>query len=121
MRRSFFIIRYIILVSLFISLAISCSEDDIDTDDNNVLVEPQFPCENGLANGHPCNGLDLMSQVPVEELGGPGAEGNDSWGWTDPITGNEYALVGTTTSAAFVDITNPSQPIYLGRIPTETV
>ena len=91
-----------------------------DACDDSTIV-PQFPCINGFANGHPCDGYDLMSHIPVEDLGGSGAEGNDSWGWTDPETGKEYALVGTTTSAAFVDISDPSQPIYLGRIPTETV
>jgi choice-of-anchor B domain-containing protein len=47
-------------------------------------------------------------------------EGNDSWGWTDPETGKEYALVGTTTSAAFGDVTDPSSPVFLGRLPTAT-
>ena len=87
-------------------------------DDNTIL--PQFPCENGLANGHPCDGFDLMSQVPINVLGGPGAEGNDSWGWTDPTTNNEYALVCTTTGSAFLDITDPSDPILLGTLPTAT-
>ncbi|MBO3115371.1 choice-of-anchor B family protein [Winogradskyella sp. DF17] len=80
-----------------------------------------YPCSNGLAGDFPCDNFDLKSHVPVGVLGGPGAEGNDSWGWTDPITGKEYALVGTTTSAAFVDISDPTQPIYLGRLPTATV
>ena len=91
---------------------------DICDDDT---VAPQFPCVDGFANGHPCNGIDLMSQIPIETLGGTGAEGNDSWGWTDPETGKEYALVGTTTSAAFVDVSNPVEPIFLGRLPTETI
>ncbi|WP_282041965.1 choice-of-anchor B family protein [Winogradskyella flava] len=100
-------------------------QEDIDNDgigdacDEDSIV-PQFPCINGFANGHPCNGFDLMSHIPVEILGGSGAEGNDSWGWTDSQTGKEYALVGTTTSAAFVDISNPAEPIFLGRLPTET-
>lgn len=87
-------------------------------DDNTIL--PQFPCVNGFAGDYPCNGFDLMSHIPIEELGGAGAEGNDSWGWTDPETGKEYALVGTTTSAAFVDISDASNPIFLGRLPTAT-
>ncbi|MHA7841947.1 MAG: choice-of-anchor B family protein [Winogradskyella sp.] len=87
-------------------------------DDNTIL--PQFPCENGFANGHPCSGFDLMSQIPIDVLGGDGAEGNDSWGWTDLQTGNEYALVGTSTNAAFVDVTDPSNPILLGTLPTAT-
>jgi choice-of-anchor B domain-containing protein len=91
-----------------------------DVCDDETIV-PQFPCINGFANGYPCNGFDLMSEIPIEVLGGDGAEGNDSWGWTDPETGKEYALIGTTTSAAFVDVTDASNPIYLGRLPTATV
>lgn len=101
--------------------------DQEDGDDNGVgdvcdggTTQPQFPCVNGLANGYPCDGFDLMDEIPVEELGGPGAEGNDSWGWTDPETGKEYALIGTTTSAAFVDVTDPSNLVFLGRLPTAT-
>lgn len=88
-------------------------------DDNTIL--PQFPCENGFANGHPCSGFDLMSNIPIDVLGGDGAEGNDSWGWTDPQTGKEYALIGTTTNSAFVDISDPSNPILLGTLATATV
>lgn len=102
--------------------------DQEDSDNDGVgnscdgdTIQPQFPCINGLAGGHPCDGYDLMSHISVEELGGSGAEGNDSWGWTDPETGKEYALVGTTTSAAFVDVSDPSNPIFLGRLPTATV
>lgn len=109
---------YTIISFLFISLLLSgCSDDDNSGDVNS---SPQHPCENGFANGHPCNGFDLMSQIPVDILGGDGAEGNDSWGWTDPQTGKEYALVGTNVNAAFVDITDASNPILLGTLPTAT-
>lgn len=98
-------------------------QEDADADGlgdacDDETFESQFPCVNGFANGYPCDGFDFMSEIPIEELGGPGAEGNDSWGWTDPDTGKEYALIGTTTSAAFVDISDPSNPIFLGRLPT---
>lgn len=100
-------------------------QEDADNDgigdvcDGNSIV-PQFPCINGFANGHPCDGFDLMSHIPIDVLGGSGAVGNDSWGWTDPSTGKEYALVGTSTNAAFVDMTDPSDPILLGTLPTAT-
>lgn len=79
-----------------------------------------FACVNGNAGDFPCNNFDLQSHIPIADLGGPGAEGNDSWGWTDPLDGKEYALVGTTTSAAFVDVTDPLQPVILGTLPTAT-
>jgi hypothetical protein len=33
--------------------------------------------------------------------------GNDIWGWTDPLDGREYALVGRNDGTAFVDVTDP--------------
>ena len=103
----------------------NADQADIDNDGigdvcDDVVIQPQFPCINGMAGDYPCNGFDLMSHIDIETLGGAGAEGNDSWGWTDPLTGKEYALVCTTTSTAFVDMSDPSQPIFLGRLPTAT-
>ncbi len=39
---------------------------------------------------------------------------NDIWGWTDPQTGKEYALVGMSNGTSFVDISNPENPIFIG-------
>lgn len=101
--------------------------DQLDEDDDGIgdvcdtnTQQTGTPCNNGFAGPYPCNGFDLLSHVPVSTLGGNGAEGNDSWGWTDPATGKEYALVGTTTGSAFVDITDPVNPVLLGRLPTAT-
>jgi choice-of-anchor B domain-containing protein len=60
-----------------------------------------------------------MAYVPHAQIGG--GTGNDIWGWTDPATGREYALVGRSTGTAFVDITNPSQPVFVGNLPAHTV
>ncbi len=96
-------------------------EDDDNDGIGNVCEDtpattPLFPCENGMAGPYPCEGYDLMSHIPIHIIGKPNAEGNDSWGWTDSTTGNEYALVGTTQGTAFVDITDPINPIFLGRL-----
>lgn len=80
-----------------------------------------FPCENGFADIHPCNGLDLVSFIPINELGGTGASGNDCWGWVDPQTQKEYALFCATTGVAFVDITDPIDPLIIGTLPTATI
>lgn len=85
-----------------------------------------LPCSGGYAgtfpNGYPCNDYDLMSRVPISTLATTAGteEGSDAWGWTDPLNGKEYAIVGTTNSTAFVDISDPVNPIFLGRINTET-
>jgi choice-of-anchor B domain-containing protein len=40
------------------------------------------------------------------------------WGWTDPQSGKEYALVGRYDGTSFVDISNPLSPQYLGNLPS---
>jgi choice-of-anchor B domain-containing protein len=78
----------------------------------------QTPCAGGYAGEYPCSNYDLLSNIPVSTLanssGNP--EGSDVWGWTDPETGKEYAIAAMTNSTAFVDITDPINPIFLGRL-----
>ncbi len=75
-------------------------------------------CEDGLAGPFPCDGVDLLSFVPLRSLGNnPGMRLNDVWGWTDPESGREYALVGRTDGTAFVDISDPYRPRVVGELP----
>ena len=41
----------------------------------------------------------------------PNTEGSDIWGWFDPLTEAEYALVGLNNGFACVDVSDPSNPI----------
>ena len=75
-------------------------------------------CTNGNAGDFPCSGISLRKRVSLETMGG--TQGNDIWGWFDAQMGNEYALMGMTNGTAFVDITNPEDPVFLGRLPTQT-
>ena len=81
---------------------------------------PLFECVGGMAGPYACNDYDLMAHIPISVLantmGNP--EGSDIWGWTDPLNGKEYALVATTNSTAFVDVTDPINPVFLGRLDT---
>ncbi|HZW62727.1 MAG TPA: choice-of-anchor B family protein [Flavobacteriaceae bacterium] len=87
----------------------------------NAFVQAQTPCVDGYAGSYPCQEYHLLSNIPVSTLanatGNP--EGSDIWGWTDTLTGNEYAIVCTSNSTAFVDITNPVNPVFLGRLDSE--
>ncbi len=76
-------------------------------------------CNGSAAADFSCSGIDLRSRVPLTDMGG--VVGNDLWGWADAQTGNEYALMGMTNGTAFVDVTDPENPVYLGILPTETV
>ena len=77
------------------------------------------PCVGGMAGTFPCHNVDLASFLPLTDIGGGTV--NDLWGWTDPLTGKEYAIVGRSNGTAFVDLSNPEQPIYLGNLPTHSV
>lgn len=75
-------------------------------------------CRRGRARAFTCADVDLQSFLPVSALGGTrGIMLNDIWGWTDPQTGHEYALVGKFDGTAFVDVTDAVNPIYLGSLP----
>ena len=76
----------------------------------------QTPCANGQAAGFPCQGIDLLAFLPTSDIGGQGIL-SDIWGWTDPQTGKEYALVGRNNGTAFVDVSDPVNPVYLGDLP----
>lgn len=76
------------------------------------------PCVGGLAGSYPCSKVDLLAFRNLAFFSASG--GNDIWGWTDVTTGKEYALVGLNNGTAFVDITDPVNPVYLGKLPTQT-
>ncbi len=75
--------------------------------------------EDGMADQFTCDQVDVLSFLPLDEIGGTDRriETNDVWGWTDPQTGREYAIVGRTDGTAFIDISEPSAPVYLGNLP----
>ena len=69
--------------------------------------------------------MQFLSQVDPEDIGAepvPGvwAKGmmNDIWGWTSP-GGQEYALAPNSGGIAIVRVTDPVNPVYLGKIPSQ--
>ena len=42
---------------------------------------------------------------------------NDIWGWTDPVTGVEYVLLGRIDGVAFFDLRDPENPFFVGMLP----
>ena len=61
----------------------------------------------------------MLSFLPLADIGG--GDMNDCWGWTDPQTLKEYALAGRTSGTSFIDISNPTNPVYLGNLATHSV
>lgn len=104
------------------------NQDDSDGDGiGDLCDEVSFtssPCINGFAGVYPCNGYDLVGYLSLQGLSinpGGSISGNDSWGWTDPDEGKEYALVGLSSHTAFVDMSDPDNLKLIGILPTATV
>jgi len=83
-------------------------------------AHPFTPCDEktGMADFYECNKIDLLQRVHLDTF--EAVSGSDIWGWTDPMTGKEYALMGLDNGTAFVDISDPKAPVYLGKLPTHT-
>ena len=78
----------------------------------------QAPCVGGMSGGFPCENYDLYARFTPGQMNSSRA--NDSWGWTDPQDGTEYALIGLNNGTIFFDITDPLNPVNLGKLPTHT-
>ncbi|HXO86252.1 MAG TPA: choice-of-anchor B family protein, partial [Gemmatimonadales bacterium] len=82
------------------------------------ITGAQRECSGGKVQIFDCNQVDLMSFLPVSAMGGKrGVQLSDVWGYNDPETGREIAIVGRVDGTSFVDITDPSRPVYLGDLP----
>jgi choice-of-anchor B domain-containing protein len=83
------------------------------------VIGDSVPCTGGEADGYECSNVDLLAFLPISAISSPGtySELNDIWGWTDPQTGREYAIVGRTDGVSFVDISDPVNPRYVGDLP----
>jgi len=83
---------------------------------NSDAPRSEQPCVRGYAGEFPCSNIDMLSMVPSADLGATFV--NDIWGWTDPETGIDYALVGASEGTIFVDISVPKHPWVVGILPT---
>lgn len=122
------------ILFLFVLVALSCSKNDVEapTISAEIPETPEVPqdvkakCVNGVADGYPCDGYDLLAQIDLNGLDLSNTppvnlSGSDSWGWTDPTNNKEYALVCLNTGVSIVDISTPTEPFVVGFLPTETV
>lgn len=76
----------------------------------------QTPCEFGLSNNFPCNNIEFVGQISLFDFGA--SAGNDCWGWTDPLDGKEYAIMGLDNGTGFVDISDPVNPVIKVVLPS---
>ncbi len=73
-------------------------------------------CTGGYAKSYPCTDITLLSKLARSDL--DASYLNDVWGWADTASGREFALVGTSSHVAFVEVTDPVNPVYVGKLPS---
>ena len=79
------------------------------------------PVGNGFNNGYDSHNINLLGHMFLDEIGNLGASnviGNDIWGWTDSASGREFAVMGLTNRTSFIEVTDPTAPVYLGSLRT---
>lgn len=82
------------------------------------LVGEEIRCQDGSVDQFGCENVDLLSFLPIDDVGGGrGVIVNDVWGWTDAATGKEYAIVGRSNGTSFVDVSDPTSPVFVGDLP----
>ena len=80
-------------------------------------IAGEVRCEDGRAAAFDCGNVDLLSYLTIADLGADPLESvTDLWGWADPETGREYALVGRSAGMAIVDVTRPAAPVVMAVV-----
>ena len=93
-----------------------------DAAEIEAVLGGQVDCADGEATAFGCSEVDLVAYMPVSQLGGArGVRVNDIWGWTDPETNRDYAIVGRSDGTSFVDVTDAPNPFLVGNLPKTEV
>ncbi len=126
------------LLALMASIAPGQARAQFVPNPNPVIV-PGAECVAGTAAGFPCENVDLLAIVPSFEYSYELCElldplqnplnptlndqspqpltGSDMWGWTttdDSGALREFALQGLSDAVAFIEMTDPADPKFLG-------
>src|SRR5690349_13299351 len=78
------------------------------------LTGQALACKQGKIKDFDCKNVELLSFLPKDSIGQ--SSGYDIWGWHDSTTGREFVLIGGVATA-FVEVTDPVHPKYLGVLP----
>ncbi len=76
-----------------------------------VIYEP------ASAKTQPGVSIRMLSNLPLSSIGG--GAGASLYGWVDPQSRREYALMGRSNGTAIVDITIPAFPKYVANVPIQ--
>ena len=98
-----------------------CSNASAHEFDNEKTIGNSAPAGIGGFGPYSRLNVKMNGHLTLAEMGAGQSNvlGNDIWGWTSS-TGQEIAIVGMTNATAFVDVSDPTNPLYLGRMMTHT-
>lgn len=109
------------LLSLLLPLAVSAQTVQRSLES---VTGQAVACVDGRAAGFSCNGVTLLSFLPLAAIDGDfsqddttAVEANDIWGWMDPESDRRYALVGVSDGVAVVEVTDPVWPRLVAFLP----
>jgi len=97
--------------------------EQADADENGegdacACENPPVVCEGGMAGPYPCNGIDMLARVPLNDV--MARSGASIWGAVESKGKREIAIMALNTGTAFVDVSKPRCPTVLGILPTAT-
>jgi choice-of-anchor B domain-containing protein len=76
---------------------------------------PLLPADGKILD-FPAENVALLSWLTSEDLSGELQTANDIWGYISPA-GREYAIIGLLHGTAFVEVTDPIDPVVVGVVP----
>lgn len=101
------------------SLAVA-HDDDVRKllDREDMVPGPVFTLGDSVQRSGPfaASNMTLLSNIPLNNFNGVDSSfGNDCWGYVSP-SGREYAIMGLYGGFAYVDITNPTNPVIIDTV-----
>ena len=80
---------------------------------NSIALALLSLCLIGKAQTYPSLNISLLSHIDPEKdnTGNDGRKYSGCWGWVQPITHTEYAIVGTSSQTYFINLANPANPV----------
>lgn len=107
------------LLALSVGLGISTNEVSAHDGDGSSLSNPDLARTGSSEAPFSSQRVILLGQVELEDMGGGGnVFGSDCWGWTDAASDRKFAIMGLTNACSFIEVTDPTNPVYLGKVNT---
>jgi choice-of-anchor B domain-containing protein len=113
--------RYLVLpaIGLLVFSVALFSSSAIAHDGDGKNLSNAAPGGSGSFGPHASWRVELLSQLELDKIGGGSSVlANDIWGWEDSASGRRFALIGLTNGTSFIEVSDPYNPVFLGKMDT---